>query len=273
VEAELTDALVDRVLSRMGIAPPAATPAGLATLYRAWCRSVPWDNVQKRITVVERRALLGGAYPSEFFSNFVRHGTGGTCWPSAGALHALLTHLGFPARRAVAAMGFERWGRVTNHGTTIVRFDGEDLLVDSSILHDLPLPLREGARIDDPAHRMHVELEGGELVIRWTLHSRDEEMGCVLLEDDVPFARYLERYETSRETGFSYALTLTRGVGAGMLSVNRSLRAFRAADGSVTAADVPDRARVLVEGAGLSEEIVARLPADAPEPARPSFTV
>ena len=272
-DGAVTDALVDRVLARLGLRTvPPRTRDGLAAVYRAWCEHVPWDNVQKRITVVERRAVLGGAHPSEFFDNFVRHGTGGTCWPSAGALHALLVHLGFPARRGVATMGEERWGRLENHGTTIVRLDGEELLVDSSILHLVPLPLRDGAHIDDPAHRARVARRGHEWVIWWTMHARDQEMSCVILADDVPLARYLERYEGSRETGFSHALTFTKCGPAGILSVNRSLRSLRAADGGVSSAEVLDRPRVLVEEGGLSEEIVARLPADAPE-ARPGSTV
>lgn len=108
-------------------------------------------------------------------------------------------------------------------------------------------------------------LRDSEWVIWWTMHSRDEEMSCVILADDVPLARYLERYEGSRETGFSHALTFTKCGPAGILSVNRSRRAFRATDGAVSSAEMVDRGRILIEEGGLSEEIVARLPADEPE--------
>jgi N-hydroxyarylamine O-acetyltransferase len=270
VEVHLNNALVDRVLGRLGIAAPPPTRAGLETLYRAWCASVPWDNVQKRITIAERRAVLGGAYPNEFFENFLRHGTGGTCWPSSGALHAILVYLGFPARRGLAAMGYDRWGRVVNHGTAIVRLDGEDLIVDSSIRHAVPLPLRDGARIDDPAHRARVDRTDGEWVIRWTVHSRDEELACLLLDDDVAFDRYLERYESSRVSGFSYLLTFSKGVDGGVLSVNGLQRVFRASDGSLSAGTVSDRGRLLVAEGGLSEDVVARLPPDEPDPNRPA---
>jgi len=266
----ITDGLVDRVLARLGIAVPPPTGPGLAILYRAWCEHVPWDNVQKRITVASRREPLAGAHPAEFFENFVRDGTGGTCWPSAGALHALLVHLGFRARRGVAVMSPERFGRVENHATTIVNVDGGDVVVDSSILHVDPLPLREGARIDHPAHRAFVERHDGEWVIRWLTHAREVELTCVLLEDDVPFDRYLRRYEASRTTGFSYRLTFTRGHLGGVLSVNGSERAFRAPDGSLSAAAVADRDRVLVEEGGLSPSVVARLPPDEPDPNRPA---
>ena len=261
----LQDPLVGRVLDRLGLTPPPVTREGLAAVYRAWCEQVPWDNVQKRITVVDRRAVLGGAEPSEFFENFLRDGTGGTCWPSAGALHALLSHLGFPARRGIAAMGEERWGRQQNHGTTIVSLDDESIVVDTSILHLVPLPLRDGASTEDPAHRARVVRHNGEWLIWWTLHSRDEEMSCAILDEDVPLARFHERYEASRESGFSHSLTLTKGMAGGILSLNRSQRSFRSADGSVVSTDVADRHVTLVEELGLSEDVVRRLPADEPE--------
>lgn len=270
MDSQLTDPLVDRVLARFGLpAAPSPTRSGLATIYRAWCDHVPWDNVQKRITVVAGRAPLAGAYPAEFFENFLRDGTGGTCWPSSGALHALLVHVGFPARRATAAMAHDRFGRIENHGTTIVRLDGEDLVVDSSILHVEPLALRDGSRLDDPVHRARVERTDGEWIIWWTTHSRDTELPCLLLEDDVPLARYLERYGASRATGFSYALTFTKSVPGGVLSVNGARRAFRDANGALRSDTTLERARVLVEEGGLSRGVVDRLPPDEPDPNRP----
>ena len=270
MDGGLTDSLVDRVLVRLGLpsAPP-ATRVGLAAIYQAWCAQVPWDNVQKRISVVAGRTPLGGAYAAEFFENFLRDGTGGTCWPSAGALHAILRHLGFPARRAIAAMAHDRFGRVENHATTIAHLDGEDLIVDSSILHLEPLPLRDGARLDDPAHRVRLERTAGEWVLWWTMHSRDAEMACLLLEDDVPLARYLDRYEASRVTGFSYFLTFTKNVRGGVLTVNGDRRTFRHVDGGVTSDTLLDRAGVLVVEGGLSSAVVDRLPPDEPDPNRP----
>jgi N-hydroxyarylamine O-acetyltransferase len=269
---ELGDPLVDRVLARFGLRePPRPTRAGLAMLYRAWCEQVPWDNVQKRITIASERAPLGGAHPGEFLESFLRDGTGGTCWPGSGALHALLVHLGFAARRGVGAMDHHRHGTVENHATTIVRLDGEDLVVDSSLLHLEPLPLHDGARLDDPAHRMRVERADGEFAIYWTMHSRDTEMAFRLLADDVPLAYYLDRYEGSRVTGFSYFLSFAKVVPGGVLSLTGARRAFRGLDGLLTAGVIPDRERVLIEEGGLSPAVVAQLPEDQPDPYRPQL--
>ena len=82
------------------------------------------------------------------------------------------------SRPAVRSLPWATTARSASRHTepTIVRLDGEDLLVDTSILHVEPLALRDGARLDDPAHRVRVERSGGERLIWWTPRSRDTEM-------------------------------------------------------------------------------------------------
>lgn len=271
LEPRLPDSLVEQVLARLGIAKPRPDATGLATLYLAWCRNVPWDNVQKRITVAEGRPVLAGADPIEFFENYLRDGTGGTCWPSSGGLHALLSALGFDARRVVAAMLYGRRGKVPTHATEIVRADGEEWLVDTSMLFERPLPLRHGedTSIDDPLHPLRAEPnDDGLWLVTWAAYARDEAITCWLFEDDVPQARFLERYEVSRTSGFSYGLTFRRSVTDGVLSLNRAVGAFKDRHGTITTRAVTDRTAFLVREGGLSPGVVARLPEDEPEPVR-----
>ena len=51
---ELPSGLVDAVLERLGVSSPAADRDGLARIYRAWCQSVPFDNVLKRLWLEEK---------------------------------------------------------------------------------------------------------------------------------------------------------------------------------------------------------------------------
>jgi N-hydroxyarylamine O-acetyltransferase len=268
----LSAELVDRVLRRFGITGrPRATRDGLAALYAAWCATVPWDNVQKRITVVSGRRPLAGADPAEFFENLLRDGTGGTCWPSSGALHALLASLGFEARRLVGTMDPTRWPDEVNHASVIVAVEGAELLVDSSMLLRRPLPLRRDAptELADPLHPARAVPRDGLWTIRWRVQGRDREIDCVLLRDDVSDAEYLERYEQSRETGFSHFLTFVRDLPHGVLTLNGNKRTFRDRSGTLTEGYVDDRARVLIDEGGLSPEVVAALPPDDPDPRRP----
>jgi len=125
------------VLEALGFreAPPVDLD-GLTAVYAAWCARVPFDNVRKLI------ALHGGASgplpglgADDFFDAWLTHRTGGTCWPSANALHALLDSVGFDSRRVTASM-FDQGE--PSHGTTIVLLDGHEHLVDSSMLTGSP---------------------------------------------------------------------------------------------------------------------------------------
>ena len=134
--------LVDSVLDRLGFRErPAADRAGLDAVYLAWCRNVPFDNLVKRIHLAAGSAApIPNGEPTAFLESWLRDGTGGTCWPSSGGLHALLSGVGFDARRGSAAMFDNLSGPVHTHGTVIVRLDGVDHWVDSSMLTEqIPL--------------------------------------------------------------------------------------------------------------------------------------
>lgn len=66
---------------------------------------MPFDNVRKLIHLSSQNpAALAGDDATDFFEAWLRHGAGGTCWPGHGALHSLLSALGFDADRAVGTM-------------------------------------------------------------------------------------------------------------------------------------------------------------------------
>ena len=65
----LAPALLERVLSKLGLSePPSPTLEGLRTLYPAWCRKVPFDNIRQ---LIHRRSHdpspMPGGDATEFF--------------------------------------------------------------------------------------------------------------------------------------------------------------------------------------------------------------
>jgi hypothetical protein len=66
--------LLERVLSRLRLSDrPAPTLDGLQTLYAAWCRKVPFDNVRKLIHIHNHDSgPLPGDDPSEFLEAWLR---------------------------------------------------------------------------------------------------------------------------------------------------------------------------------------------------------
>jgi N-hydroxyarylamine O-acetyltransferase len=262
----------DAVLERLGFATP-VTPdrAGLDALYLAWCRTVPFDNLVKRIDVVAGTAPFRNDRPDAFFDLWLAHGTGGTCWPSSRALGALLRTLGFDVRLGSAAMADDVAGPVHSHGTILARVDGELLWVDSSMLTDRPVPLVPGTatRLDHPVRPVRVEPVDDRWRVFWSSGSGTGEMGCLLLDPDVDGEHYSARYEWSRDwSPFNTAVFATRNRPGDVVTFWAGRRDVMAATGhhpgTPLAAD--ERRSVLVDELGYSEAIVDALPADDPPP-------
>src|SRR5262249_42887251 len=82
--ATSTDALApdlrERVLSRLGLsAPPRPDLQGLTTVYAAWCRQVPFDNIRKLIHVqTQNQGVLPGDSAQDFFEAWLTDNTRGT---------------------------------------------------------------------------------------------------------------------------------------------------------------------------------------------------
>ncbi len=263
----LDPALIEAVLERLGLADrPPPDRAGLDTVYLAWCRAAPFDNLVKRIHLVGGSAEpFPNGDPEWFLRAFVRDGTGGTCWPSSGGLHGLLTSLGFDARRGSGAMYDNLSGPVHTHATVIVRIDGVDHWVDSSMLTEVPLPIRRGeeTRRDDPVNPVRAQPVDDLWRIWWTAARDGSDIGCLLLDDDVTAEHYLARYEASRGgmSPFNTHIYATRNWPGARVAIIGDKRYERTATG-ITSAPMDDRDRVLVEEFGYSEAIVAQLPPD-----------
>jgi N-hydroxyarylamine O-acetyltransferase len=264
-------ATTEAVLERLGLADtPEPNRAGLGVLYRAWCEHVPFDNVVKRIHLASGDLTpFPNGDPSTFFDLYLRHGTGGTCWPTTLALHGLLTVLGFAARLGSASMRDDVAGRIHSHGTNLVTVDGDELWLDTSMLTVEPIPLARGraTTLDHPFRPVRVEPVDGLWRVHWYRQQFPEVLPCLLLDDDATVAHCQARYEASRQLSpFNTMLTAVTWRDGHTLVVSFGTRGEQDAAGYRHAplADRPQRDRVLVEEFGYSEEIVERLPDDDP---------
>ena len=71
---ELPSGLVDAVLLGLGVRAPRGDLAGLAQVYGAWCQSVPFDNVLKRLWLEEKwPGRLPGSTPVDFFRDWIEY--------------------------------------------------------------------------------------------------------------------------------------------------------------------------------------------------------
>jgi N-hydroxyarylamine O-acetyltransferase len=261
----MTDSLpgvVESVLSRLGFSSlPKPDLSGLEQLYLAWCRKVPFDNLRKRIAMARGGSdPLPGGRPEDFLSAWLEHSTGGTCWPSSNGLHALVGACGFDVRRISASM-FDCNDH--NHGSLIVRLDGKEWMVDSSIENDVPILLERGVErtIGDPVHPIRVEPVGPSFRVHWGMTQSTDTLPCRLMQDPVDEAFYLARYEISRGYSvFNTALYARRNFPGRLVSLTGRMRHEKTGAG-VTSRELSDGElrSVLVAEMGYSERIVAEL--------------
>jgi N-hydroxyarylamine O-acetyltransferase len=253
---------------------PAPTLDGLQTLYAAWCRKVPFDNVRKLIHLHSHASgPLPGDDPAEFLAAWLTYGTGGTCWAGNGALHAVLVSLGFGATRGMGTMRVAPEAPPT-HGTVLVTCEETCYVVDASILHSTPLPLHASTPtgVAHPAWGVHCSKRDGIWYIRWRPVHQPDGLDCRLQHLHVSRETFRERHEQTRTwSPFNYELYARAIRGETVVGVAHGQRvAFDGAGGvSHTPLGEDDRLRVLVDELGMHEEIVQRLPLDTPTPLPP----
>lgn len=272
----LPSALLERILERLQIPHLSEiSPETLKIVYGQWCHKVPFDNVQKLIHVRHQKpGPLPGTYPVEYFESWLTHGTGGTCWAGSTALHALLTALGFQAERGLGTMLIAP-DIPPNHGTVRVRFGDEFFLVDSSILHKEPFPLKPNltTQVNHPAWGGTCNWRND----RWQLHWRPLHMTdgfeCRFEGFGFEADEFVRRYEQTRVwSPFNYQLYSRINRGNEVIGTAFGNSVALKANGLVVARQVGDqeRIRILIEDFGMSEEIVSQLPADVATPPPPN---
>jgi N-hydroxyarylamine O-acetyltransferase len=268
-------ALLERALAKLGFSRmPELDRAGLASLYGAWCRGVPFDNTRKLIHLrASDPSPLPGDSPTDFVEAWIAHGAGGTCWAMHGALTAVLEGCGFDARRGLGTM-LAAPNLPPNHGTTSVRLDGQTWLVDACIQHGEPLLLEPGAEtaVVHPAYGVRARPEGAAWMVRWRSPLAPDGFDCRI--DSLSIGRdvFRSQHERTREWGpFNYELFARVHRGGGVIGVTRGERLDFEPDGSVRRAplDREARLRFLVEELGLDEAFAHRVPDDLPTPAPP----
>lgn len=271
-EPFLSPALVERVLTKLGLNDkPSLDVAGLNTLYAAVCGNIPFDNIQKRIWFVSgRRGPVTGGDPIEFFENWVRHGTGGTCWPTSGGVYALVRALGFPARRIAGSVIVPNYPPGGNHGSVLVTLDGIDYIADLTFGSFKVVPLLPGgaSSAGTGIHNVEVKpLDGGgfeiSFFIGWAempLPFRPEPEF-----DPVDHSFFLARYDRASGVGFfNETLLYRRRSVDSIVTIGRGKKRVVASDGTMTKSDLTSTQRdeLLIQEMGLSEEVVAKIPPD-----------
>jgi N-hydroxyarylamine O-acetyltransferase len=267
--------LLEQVLSRLGFSSaPDISLSGLESVYEAWCNQVPFDNLMKLIHVQSKNpAPLPGDNATQFFESWLKHRTGGTCWAGNGALFSLLSALGFNAERGVCTMMVAP-NLPPNHATVIAHLDQKKYMLDASITHCKPIQLDPQIKEHSylPKWVKNVSLEDNHWYIDWVPVHRPQGLDCRIDYEGASREDYSERHEQTREwSPFNYELHVrqvrnnaVKGLANGKLGSISLTGAY-----AENTFEEKDRARVLIEEFGYSEEVVNKLPPDTPTPPPP----
>lgn len=267
----LTPELIDEILMRLGLGErPKPDYAGLAALYRAWCFKVPFDNLFKRLFLHgDSTVSFPGENDTLFFSNWLRYGTGGTCWSGNGALQALLASLGFNASRRRGTMLIGR-SASPNHGSVTVELGEVLYLVDASMLHDEPLVLHPTRKysIGHEAWGLSSQPEGGNWLVRWRPLHLPEGCLCRIESGEILRQEWLARNNlTRRVSPFNDSLYARKNIGNDVVGVEHGARVVFYGDGRVVREALTHRQLLecLGDELGIAGELLQRLPEDDKE--------
>lgn len=167
---ELTNKTVEQILSKFDIKENCTCSLNnLSKLYQAWCISIPFDNLMKTVKIADNiNAELPGITAEEFFHNWLEYGVGGTCWAGNGAIFALLQTLGYNAEFIAGCMLSDPLDKSLSlgHGSIIVTLDGDEFLIDATMLHGKPIPLLPSESTNKTFY-FGVSKQDDKLQIKW----------------------------------------------------------------------------------------------------------
>lgn len=196
----LTEKELEPILSKLRLSSVSTDFSGLAAFYRAWCLGIPFDDLQKTLSLFENPGSpLPPLDARQFFVDWLSCGTGGTCWQHSDAIYTLAHALGFDAHRAVASM--HDTGQ-PGHGTVLVYLpDGSSWILDNAFLSMEPLRIDAEApsRLDLP-YFAEVEIDGDEVFVHG-YHPPLFNIFFRLIDRDVPEEFYSERWSHTYKGG------------------------------------------------------------------------
>lgn len=273
----LSQVLAERVLEKLGFPSPSrptADRAGLAALYAAQCRNVPFDDTRKLIALrAGHPGPLPGDSPREFLESWLVDGAGGTSWAIHGAWTEILRACGFRAERGIATM-LVAPDLPPNHGTTSAQVDGETLLVDACIQHGEPLVRdpRLETGIQHPAHGVRVRPDGPRWIARWRSPFAPGSMDCRIDSLASNAATFCAYHESTRGwSPFNYQLFARVHRNGGILLAVRGERVVVDESGTETRSPLVGEARLrfLIEELELDEAFARAVPQGVPMPPPP----
>lgn len=150
---------LDRVLEKWEMDAVRPEPESLDRLHTAYITRVPFENATKLVKAARagnpETALRG---PVEFWEEYLRWGSGGTCFAVTAAYQFLLRYLGFTSRLVFCHLP---GNRPKAHSALLVELDGKRILVDVGYALPAPVALPEQGTVRRSTPYYDVEIRTG----------------------------------------------------------------------------------------------------------------
>lgn len=258
--------LAQEVFEHFGFAAiPEPTLDSLHAIYKAWSRHVGYDNVQKRVYFANGgKGPFPLSDPNDFLRTWITQRTAGSCWVVAEAYYGLLAHAGYDVRRVAGQMLDCDDPMKPNHGSVIVTIAGVEYTADPSMCGEEAIALVNGTATA-AASKAHGLWSAGDGNYWWRPGHSRKAIEYTTQFDHCSYPFFVERYEKTKEFSlFNTTLYVRRNVDDGILTYGRGnvVRVTPQGEMSATPLDPRDVPQFLIEEMGLSEQIVAKIPAD-----------
>ena len=254
----LSGRTVQKFLSRFGINPGAGAAALIPQVAAAFS-AVPYENLTK---IIKTDALANPRsamrLPDEVIGDYLRWGTGGTCFSLTAAITAVYDSLGVEAHPVLA----DRHYGADTHCGLIVRNGPELYVLDPGYLLFTPAPLRanETSFIDTGTNTIELKpLGNGERAELYTVRGRDRKLRLTYRTAPVDAARFARAWESSFAWEMmNYPVLTMRSGGAQRYLQGGRFVLYTGERSERVAVDGDNRARVIASSFGIDPKIVTR---------------
>jgi len=250
--------ILQNFLRRAGIDPNAAAAALIPQIAAAFS-AVPYENLTKIIktdALVNPRSAM--RLPDEVIGDYLRWGTGGTCFSLTAAITAVYDSLGIEAHPVLA----DRHYGADTHCGLIVR-DGPELYVlDPGYLLFTPVPLRAGkpSSVDTGTNTIELKpLGNGERAELYTVRGKDRKLRLTYKMAPVDAAQFARAWESSFAWEMmNYPVLTMRAGGAQRYLQGGRFVLYTGESSKRVAVGGDNRARVIASSFGIDPKIVTR---------------
>jgi hypothetical protein len=206
------EATVHGFLSRFGISDQG--PESLLLQLTAAFKNVPFENLTKILKVSSVvSAASAKRHPDELIGDYLRWGTGGTCFSLTASAVAILDAVGIDAWPVLAD---RHYGSNTHCGLIIVRPGGNVLLLDPGYLlfFPTPLPVEKPSFFDTGFNRIELRpAHGGGRIELYTIVKGNRKLRLTFKIDPVSDEAFGRAWEQSFAFEMMRYPVITRQVG------------------------------------------------------------